>query len=151
MSIDPSDKQLTLNPALNQWIKEAAELTRPERIVVCDGSEAERERLTREAVAAGVLIGLDPKKRPGCYLHRSNPNDVARTEEVTFVCTPSREEAGVTNNWMAPAEAYGSSARCSRGSMTRPHDVRHSVRAGSVGFAVRQGRRSKSPTVSMWC
>ncbi len=117
MSIDPSDKQLTPNPALNQWIKEAAELTRPERIVVCDGSEAERERLTREAVAAGVLIELDPKKRPGCYLHRSNPNDVARTEDVTFVCTPSREDAGVTNNWMAPAEAYGKLGAMLRDSM----------------------------------
>ncbi len=117
MSIDPTDKELTPNPALNQWIKEAAELTRPERIVVCDGSEAERERLTREAVAAGVLIGLDPEKRPGCYLHRSNPNDVARTEDVTFVCTPSREDAGVTNNWMAPAEAYGKLGAMLRDSM----------------------------------
>ncbi|HXR24587.1 MAG TPA: phosphoenolpyruvate carboxykinase (GTP) [Candidatus Binataceae bacterium] len=117
MSIDPTDKQLTLNPALNQWIKGAAELTRPERIVVCDGSEAERERLTREAVAAGVLIGLSPEKRPGCYLHRSNPNDVARTEDVTFVCTPSREDAGVTNNWMAPAEAYDKLGAMLRDSM----------------------------------
>ena len=121
MSIDPTDKQLTLNPALNQWIKEAAELTRPERIVVCDGSEAERERLTREAVAAGVLIRLNPEKRPGCYLHRSNPNDVARTEDVTFICTPSREDAGATNNWMAPdgglrqARRDASTARCAGG------------------------------------
>jgi phosphoenolpyruvate carboxykinase (GTP) len=117
VSIDPNDKHLTLNPTLNQWIKEAAELTRPDRIVICDGSEAERERLTREAVAAGVLIGLDPEKRPGCYLHRSNPNDVARTEDVTFVCTPSREDAGITNNWMAPAEAYGKLGAMLRDSM----------------------------------
>ena len=117
MSIDPTDKQFTLNPALNQWIREAADLTHPDRIMVCGGSEAERERLTREALTAGVLIELNQEKRPGCYLHRSNPNDVARTEDVTFVCTPRREDAGVTNNWMAPAEAYGKLGAMLRDSM----------------------------------
>jgi phosphoenolpyruvate carboxykinase (GTP) len=117
VSTYPADKQLTRNPALNQWIREAAELTHPDRILVCDGSEAERERLTGEAVAAGVLIKLNETTRPGCYLHRSNPNDVARTEDVTFVCTPSRDDAGVTNNWMAPAEAYGQLGGMLRDSM----------------------------------
>ncbi|MGH7877857.1 MAG: phosphoenolpyruvate carboxykinase (GTP), partial [Candidatus Binataceae bacterium] len=106
MSPAPSDQQLTSNAALNAWINEAARLTRPDRIVCCDGSDDERERLTRAAVAAGVLIPLNQDKRPGCYLHRSDPNDVARTEDVTFVCSPTREEAGATNNWMAPADAY---------------------------------------------
>ena len=96
----------TTSRALSDWVKEVALLTRPDSVVRCDGSESERERLTKEAVAAGILIPLNPKKRPGCYLHRSNPNDVARTEQLTFVCTDTREEAGPTNNWSDPKETY---------------------------------------------
>jgi len=96
----------TDNEALRAWVAESARLTKPDRIVWCDGSDEERRRLTEEAVASGVLIPLDPKKRPGCYLHRSNPNDVARVEHLTFICTPTRDEAGPTNHWMAPDEAY---------------------------------------------
>ncbi|MGA2410864.1 MAG: phosphoenolpyruvate carboxykinase (GTP) [Candidatus Binataceae bacterium] len=103
--------------ALNDWVADTARLTTPSNIVWCDGSEAERDRLTDKAVAAGVLIPLSPEKRPGGYLHRSNPSDVARTEEVTFVCTPRREEAGVTNNWMAPDEAYRKLGALLEGSM----------------------------------
>jgi phosphoenolpyruvate carboxykinase (GTP) len=117
VSIETSATQLTRNPALNRWIAEAAQLTRPALIVLCDGSETERDRLTHEAVASGVLLPLNPAKRPGCYLHRSNPNDVARTEDVTFVCTPTREGAGVTNNWMAPADAYAKLGALLRDSM----------------------------------
>jgi len=84
----------TTSRALHDWVKEVALLTRPDAVVWCDGSEVERDRLTKEAVAAGILIPLNREKRPGCYLHRSNPNDVARTEQLTFVCTPTREEAG---------------------------------------------------------
>ena len=83
----------------------------------CDGSEAERQRFNQEAVAAGVLISLNQKKRPNCYLHRSNPNDVARTEQVTFICSPTREDAGVTNYWMAPDEAYAKLGALLAGSM----------------------------------
>jgi phosphoenolpyruvate carboxykinase (GTP) len=96
----------TRNRHLLAWVDEMARLAKPERISWCDGSERERERLTAEAVAQGVLLPLDPAKRPGCYLHRSNPNDVARTEHLTFVCTRAREAAGPTNNWMDPREAY---------------------------------------------
>ena len=92
--------------ALVAWVDEMAKLTKPDSIHWCDGSEAERRKLTDEAVAAGILLPLDPKKRPGCYLHRSNPNDVARVEHLTFICTPTKDEAGPTNNWMAPDEAY---------------------------------------------
>jgi phosphoenolpyruvate carboxykinase (GTP) len=94
------------NGTLAEWVEETARLTKPDRIVWCDGSEAERRRLTEEAVAAGVLIPLNPKKRPGCYLHRSSPNDVARVEHLTFMCTETKDQAGPTNNWMAPADAY---------------------------------------------
>ncbi len=107
MNIDNDTDHRTASRALREWVADAASLTNPERVVWCDGSASERERLIQEATAKGVLIRLNPEKRPGCYLHRSDPTDVARTEDVTFVCTPTREEAGITNHWMAPADAYG--------------------------------------------
>ncbi|MCG3171983.1 MAG: Phosphoenolpyruvate carboxykinase [GTP] [Myxococcota bacterium] len=107
----------TSNQALNQWVNEMAAMCKPDRIVWCDGSEEERRRLTEEAVAQGILIPLNQQKRPGCYLHRSNPNDVARVEHLTFICTPNREEAGPTNNWMAPDEAYAKLGGLFDGSM----------------------------------
>ena len=94
------------NHAVSEWVAEMARLTKPDQVVWCDGSEEERQRLYAQAVAAGVLIPLNPTKRPGCYLHRSNPNDVARSENLTFICTPNKDDAGPTNNWMAPSEAY---------------------------------------------
>ncbi len=103
--------------ALNKWIEECAALTRPDQIVWCDGSEAEKNRLTAEAVAARVLIPLDQKKHPGCYLHRSNPTDVARTEHLTLVCTPTKDEAGPTNNWADPAATYAKLTGWLEGSM----------------------------------
>jgi phosphoenolpyruvate carboxykinase (GTP) len=96
----------TRSRALAEWVTECARLTQPDHIVWCDGSAPERARLTKEAVKAGILIPLNQDKRPNCYLHRSNPNDVARTEQLTFICTPTREEAGPTNNWSDPAETY---------------------------------------------
>jgi phosphoenolpyruvate carboxykinase (GTP) len=107
----------TKSQALTEWVAQCARLTQPERIVWCDGSEAERRRLTEEAVAAGVLIPLNQSKRRDSYLHRSNPSDVARTEEVTFICSPKREDAGVTNHWMAPDEAYKKLGALLAGSM----------------------------------
>jgi phosphoenolpyruvate carboxykinase (GTP) len=96
----------TKNPALLEWVEECAKLTKPDRVVWCDGSLDEKERLTALAVREGVLIPLNQDKLPGCYLHRSNPNDVARVEHLTFICTPTREGAGPTNHWMEPGEAY---------------------------------------------
>jgi phosphoenolpyruvate carboxykinase (GTP) len=108
---------LTKNAALLDWVEKMAGLTKPDRIHWCDGSEGERRRLTEEAVADGVLKPLDAKKRPGCYLHRSNPNDVARVEHLTFICTPTQQEAGPTNNWMPPDEAYSKLGKLFDGSM----------------------------------
>jgi phosphoenolpyruvate carboxykinase (GTP) len=107
----------TRNPALLSWVRDMAALCKPDKVVWCDGSEEERVRLTQHAVETGVLIPLNPKKRPGCYLHRSNPNDVARVEHLTFICTPSKDEAGPTNNWMAPDEAYAKLTKLFDGSM----------------------------------
>ncbi len=117
MTDKPASDNPTKSRALMEWVAESARLTRPERIVWCDGSEVEREGFTRAAVESGVLLPLNQEKRPKCYLHRSDPNDVARTEDVTFVCTPTREGAGITNNWMAPAEAYAKLRGLLAGSM----------------------------------
>jgi len=95
----------TRNDAAKRWVQAMADLCRPDRVLWCDGSEEEKQRLTAEAVRAGVLLELNQEKLPGCYLHRSNPNDVARTEHLTFVCTRDAEDAGPNNNWMPPDEA----------------------------------------------
>jgi phosphoenolpyruvate carboxykinase (GTP) len=90
---------------LENWVEESSRLTKPAKIVRCDGSEAENERLTADMLRDGTFIELNQKTFPNCHLHRSNPNDVARTEQLTFICTRKKEDAGPTNNWMAPAEA----------------------------------------------
>ncbi|MBI5494471.1 MAG: phosphoenolpyruvate carboxykinase (GTP) [Deltaproteobacteria bacterium] len=93
------------NQHLLAWVEEVRRLCKPEQVVMCDGSEAERERLVKECVSAGELIALNQDKLPGCYLHRSAPHDVARTEQLTFVCTPTRAETGTLANWMSPEDA----------------------------------------------
>jgi phosphoenolpyruvate carboxykinase (GTP) len=117
LPLDSTGKPLTKNEALLKWVAEMAQLTKPDRIVWCDGSEEEKRRLTEEAVEQKILEPLNQEKLPGCYLHRSNPNDVARVEQLTFICTPTKEEAGPTNNWMAPDEAYQKLGKLFDGSM----------------------------------
>jgi phosphoenolpyruvate carboxykinase (GTP) len=90
---------------LENWVAETARLTKPDKIVWCDGSEKEAEELAEGMLRDGTYLALNPNSYPNCYLHRSNPNDVARTEAVTFICTRKKEDAGPTNNWMAPEEA----------------------------------------------
>jgi phosphoenolpyruvate carboxykinase (GTP) len=88
------------------WIEQTAQLCEPDNIFWCDGSDAERQFLLAQAEAEGVLIKLDQQKLPGCYYHRSNPNDVARVEQCTFICTRTEDGAGPTNNWAEPAKMY---------------------------------------------
>jgi phosphoenolpyruvate carboxykinase (GTP) len=90
---------------LENWVEESAGLTKPAKIAWCDGSEAENERLTQDMLRDRTFIQLNQKTFPNCHLHRSNPNDVARTEQLTFICTQKKDDAGPSNNWMAPAEA----------------------------------------------
>jgi phosphoenolpyruvate carboxykinase (GTP) len=108
---------LTRNPHLLRWVEEVAKLTRPDRLVWCDGSEEERRRITEECLHSKVLIQLDQQKWPNCYLHRSNPNDVARVEHLTFICTKTKEAAGPFNHWMEPKEAYAKLGKLFDGSM----------------------------------
>ena len=105
------------NQTVRRWVDDAARLCRPDDVVWCDGSEDERERLTQAAVRGGELLPLDQQKLPGCYLHRSAPNDVARTEHLTFICSAEKDDAGPTNNWMAPAEGYDRLGKVLDGSM----------------------------------
>ena len=93
------------NEHVRRWVDEMVDLVKPAKVVWCDGSAAEKDRLTAEAVVRGDLIPLNPEKLPGCYLHRSHPSDVARAEHLTFICTTQKEDAGPNNNWMAPADA----------------------------------------------
>src|ERR687892_2729604 len=100
-----------MNSAVRNWVAEVQALTTPSAVVYCDGSLAERDRLVAECLSTGELIELNQQKLPGCYLHRSAPHDVARTEHLTFVCTPTKEEAGPNNNWMAPGEGMSKLSR----------------------------------------
>jgi phosphoenolpyruvate carboxykinase (GTP) len=101
------------------WVADMASLCQPESVHWCDGSEQEKDFILQKCLVSGELETLDAAQWPGCYLHRSDTNDVARTEDLTFICTPTKEEAGPTNNWMAPAEAHrklsGIFAGCMKG------------------------------------
>ncbi|NQT23136.1 MAG: phosphoenolpyruvate carboxykinase, partial [Candidatus Omnitrophica bacterium] len=102
---------------LQRWINECAKLCSPDKIVLIDGSEKQKKELQKEAFRTGEVIELNQEKLPGCIYHRTAPNDVARTEGLTFICTKKKSVVGPTNNWMSPKEAYKKAAAIFKGSM----------------------------------
>ncbi|MEM8682555.1 MAG: phosphoenolpyruvate carboxykinase, partial [Pseudomonadota bacterium] len=103
--------------ALQQWIDEVSELTQPDSIYWCDGSDAQHESLIDLMASDGTLKTLNPDTHPNCYLHHSDPRDVARVEHLTFVCTSDEDDAGPNNHWMEPAAAHAKIDALFAGSM----------------------------------
>ena len=97
-------KNVVKNKKLLAWVEEMAKMCQPDNIYWCDGSEEENDRLLKGMVDSGMAIPLNQDKRPGCYLFRSHPSDVARVEERTFIASKSKDDAGPTNNWIDPVE-----------------------------------------------
>ena len=108
---------MTNNKQVLKFVNESAELCQPDKIVWITGEEAQLEELRKEALSTGELIKLNEEKLPGCYLHRSDVNDVARVEGRTFICCKNKEDAGPINNWMDPQEAYSKVGEIFKGSM----------------------------------
>jgi len=108
---------MTNNTHVLNWIKEMMELTTPDKLVWIDGSDEQAEALRAEACSTGEMIKLNEEKLPGCYLHRTAVNDVARVEGRTFICTSKKEDAGTINNWMDPKECYEKLGKLYKGSM----------------------------------
>ncbi len=108
---------MTNNKKVLAWLDEMVKLTKPDEVIWIDGSEAQKKALEQEAVASGELTELNQEKLPGCFLHRTAVNDVARVENKTFICTRKKEDAGATNNWMDPKEAYEKLGKLYDGSM----------------------------------
>jgi phosphoenolpyruvate carboxykinase (GTP) len=120
----------TTNAALQAWVDEVAALTTPDKVVWITGSDEEIQGLNDELVAAGTFVKLDESKKPNSYWAASDPSDVARVEDRTFIASEKEEDAGFTNNWMAPAELKAHHDRPLQGVHDRPHDVRHPLRHG---------------------
>src|SRR5438067_4535412 len=105
-SVGDHDLSKCPNPHVRKWIEECVAMCKPDRVVFCDGTKVERDRLFDQGCKDGIFVKLNQQKWPGCYYHRSNTNDVARSEHLTFICTPSQDMAGPTNYWMDPKQAY---------------------------------------------
>ncbi len=108
---------LTKNPNVNAWVEEMIALTKPDNVVWIDGSDEQLEALRNEALSTGEMIALNQEKLPGCIYHRTDPADVARVEDRTFICSRTKEDAGPTNNWCDPKEMYAKLTPMYDGSM----------------------------------
>jgi phosphoenolpyruvate carboxykinase (GTP) len=121
-SLSTSGRPVTGTPAtrhtrLRAWVEQVAELTQPDSVHWCDGSDAEWTRLTEALVATGTYVQLDPAKKPNSFYCASDPTDVARVEDRTYICSLEEKDAGPTNNWMAPQEMKAIMTDLYRGSM----------------------------------
>jgi len=108
---------MAVNKKLQDWVKEMADMCQPDKIYWCDGSQEENDRLLQEMVDSGMAIRLNQQKRPGCYLFRSHPSDVARVEDRTFIASKRKEDAGPTNNWIDPDELKATMKELYKGCM----------------------------------
>ena len=111
------DSAETSLPELAKWVREIAELTTPDAVAWCDGSQQEWDRLTSLLVETGTFTRLNPQVRPNSFCCRSDPGDVARVESRTFICSEREDDAGPTNNWIAPGEMRATFAEIFDGCM----------------------------------
>ncbi|MDD2752252.1 MAG: phosphoenolpyruvate carboxykinase (GTP) [Candidatus Omnitrophica bacterium] len=111
----------THNKKLTDWVNKMARICEPEEIIWIDGSLTQKKQLEEEAIASGELIPLNQDKLPGCFLHRTAVDDVARTEHLTFICTKKKQDAGPTNNWISPRSAYAKAKKYFKGAMRGRH------------------------------
>ncbi|HIW62573.1 MAG TPA: phosphoenolpyruvate carboxykinase (GTP) [Candidatus Stackebrandtia excrementipullorum] len=117
VAIPGLDATATTHARLRNWVADMAALTNPDRVVWCDGSDEEWRRLTDELVDAGTLVRLNEERKPNSFWARTDPSDVARVEERTFICSESEDDAGPTNNWMAPEQMKSIMSNLYRGCM----------------------------------
>jgi len=115
--LKPMSKFPTHNKKLSEWVNKMARICSPDEIVWIDGSATQKERLEKEALATGEIIKLNEQLLPGCFLHRTAIDDVARTEHLTFICTKKKRDAGLNNNWMSPRTAYNKAKAIFKGAM----------------------------------